>query len=147
MAQDIEALAHRIGWLENNEKIYVAGNTYYDGNAFSVTAPGATLIRAIGKSFVSPEGINFCWIKGVMTSPGQTALSVTVSGITSKHLSNYYQNIQFMDVAAGSNVGRAGYIAENSGIITLVSPAIANTLWIFEATIELESKALWGYPI
>lgn len=46
MAQDIEALAHRIGWLENNFKQYVSGNTY-NGIELTVGTSVGTIDRGV----------------------------------------------------------------------------------------------------
>jgi hypothetical protein len=152
MAQDIEALAHRIGWMENNFKQYVAGNTY-NGVALTVSSLTAGFSLLYG-SFTPYKKIDgSVWLKfyfGFDCNSTGTNFSVVVSGIKSKIISSYYQ--PFLIVTSSAAAGHYTFSStRNSGTI---SPNTNNFYFflsfgdtidgIARGEIELESLPTWS---
>lgn len=84
MAQDVETLAHRIDYLENNFKTYLVGNTY-NGVTISLTGIDSAVNSAIGWIRLHKDYFGTWFMKFQIYAVFASVLQydrVTISGIT-----------------------------------------------------------------
>jgi len=144
MAQDIEALAHRIGWLENNFKQYVAGNTY-NGVALTITGDnGFVNIRSVltPSKTIGDDNLLSLTICGSKNA-GQ-GVTLTIPGITFKNISNYRQPLYCITDDSSVSYFFSGIATINGNTIIMRSNQSFSYCTVKADNLELESWPTWA---
>jgi hypothetical protein len=116
--------------------------------SLTVTCPqaGYATQRAVGVAY---SDINGVWrlrfnIVGTFTSATVTGVTLTISGITAKNTTNFYQSVNGFWLGASTN-SIMGYVSPNASTI-IVSSSSASTITGISVSgdVELESKPTWA---
>ena len=114
---------------------------------YDLTVTGTTwaTVRAVGIPFRTKEGawrLQFS-IMGTKTSGSGTSYSMTISGIVSKNISNYYQTFEG-SAWDGNCVVTNNYIAPNTAVLICSYQTLTTTGFHIAGNIELESIPTWA---
>jgi hypothetical protein len=135
-----DALATALGY-----KQYLIGTAYTNGTpTFSASTPTATNVRSILIPYKMQDGtwrlkfnITYSCASAVRTSAG-----VTLSGVTFKNTSTYFEAVT---AYAYSTASLAAYTAPNTGSLTIEHASATTDKYTFSGDVELDSKPTWAY--
>jgi len=124
-----------------NMKQYVEGTAYTNGTP-TIACSGWTTTRGV---FV-PYQVNGAWrlrfnIRGTVSTPA-TVVSIMISGITSKNVSNYYQTIACQSGTTSPFIA-AGNIDPNTNQINIFATSSTQDFRC-SGDIELNAKPTWA---
>jgi hypothetical protein len=124
-------------------KQYLHGTTYNGGIAPTVSGTGVTPVRAVFTPYQLQDGT---WkLRGLIVSSMTSGTSqvFAIDGITTKNVSNYYQNGSCQAIGTAPYLGTIAFdINGNTGT---VGAATTSTSFRINFDIELESKPTWAY--
>ena len=116
------------------------GTTYNGGVAPTLSGAGVSTRRAVFIPYQMQDGSWRMKFNFALVCTSTTSLSVSLNGIVSKNISNWFQAVTNYP---GGNYGR-GSIAPNVNTFTLTSDLSTNT-YSASGDIELNSKPTWAY--
>lgn len=129
-------------------KQYLHGTTYNGGNAPTVTCAqsGFTVNRAVFIPYQCQDG---SWrlrfnLSATFTAATITSISVSVNGILSKNVSNYFQPISAITVGA-SAAYQSAYIGPSSANLNFFQGSGTQSGICFSGDVELDAKPTWAY--
>lgn len=116
------------------------GTTYNGGVAPTLSGAGVSTRRAVFIPYQMQDGSWRMKFNFALVCTSTTSLSVSLNGIVSKNISNWFQAVTNFP---GGNYGR-GSIAPNVNTFFLTSDLSTNT-YSASGDIELNSKPTWAY--
>ena len=121
---------------------YLGGQTY-NSVTLSVTATSGTLVRGV---FIPYQTLDGAWrlkLNFTMSfSPAVTNPTVTIAGITTKNIVNYYQGIFCGEIAGQYNPGQAVFNPNANSCSCILISASLTSLQV-QGELELDSKPTW----
>lgn len=121
-------------------KQYLHGGSYKDGLAPTISGSGVSVIRALFIPYQVQDGTWRLKFNLAVTATSTTSLTLSVNGIVTKNVTNYFQAISNFP---GGNYGR-GYMGIGTNTIILTSD-LSTTSYSASGDIELNSKPTWAY--
>lgn len=145
---NVTSIVSNVNTLISYEKYYLLtqyiGGQTYNGVTLNVTTTNGTLIRGV---FIPYQTIDGAWrlkFNIVFTySPSVGSSTITITGITTKNISNYHQSISWQ-YPGGASTGQAYFDPGASTAQIKVSGTGYSELGI-SGDIELDSKPTWVY--
>ncbi|MEN7982491.1 MAG: hypothetical protein ABFQ65_03515 [Nanoarchaeota archaeon] len=118
------------------------GNGTSNGGDFNVTGTNWSTTRAVAIPYKTTDGV---WrmkfnIAGIL-STGATSIDITISGVTSKNVINYFQSVS--TAYSAEDDATQGRTNPGNGIISLFG-VTSSTDWRVSGDVELDSKPTWA---
>ena len=132
-----------LDWLKPYERQYLGGNSYH---GIPLTVSYTVISSVVRSCFIPYQLINGVWRlrfnMNFTVSAAAQSYTVTVAGITTPNISNYYQGVYSSRVVQGATVYTA-YIGVNTNIFNCYHDGTSgdDCLW---GDIELASKPTWA---